>query len=325
MIRLPPVVSTLARLLVVLLCAGCTALPTFGPGPPLAAALSKSDTVFTLPDGLTTPARFWLPPGPPHAVVLALHGFNDSRDAWVLPGPVFAQAGIALYAPDQRGFGASEKPAGGYDYDTMTADLHGLLTELDLRDVTLVGFSMGGGEVARYMSRFGADRIHSVVFAGAVPPYLLKTDDNPDGPLTEKQAAEMRAGLEKDRESFFDDFTTTFFSTPKLAGLTSSLKVTEEQRQEAIRMALQSDQTAALACMDAFGATDFRRDLPAVTVPALVLHGDADQIVPFEGSGKRTHKAIDGSRVELVKDAPHGFNTSHSEEFNRILLEFLAE
>ena len=184
---------------------------------------------------------------------------------------------------------------------------------------------MGGGEVARYMSRFGADRIHSVVFAGAVPPYLLKTDDNPDGPLTEKQAAEMRAGLEKDRESFFDDFTTTFFSTPKLAGLTSSLKVTEEQRQEAIRMALQSDQTAALACMDAFGATDFRRDLPAVTVPALVLHGDADQIVPFKGSGKRTHKAIDGSRVELVKDAPHGFNTSHSEEFNRILLEFLAE
>ena len=256
--------------------------------------------------------------------VVLIHGWPLTLDSW--------KDQVAALSPhyrvityDRRGFGASEKPAGGYDYDTMTADLHGLLTELDLRDVTLVGFSMGGGEVARYMSRFGADRIHSVVFAGAVPPYLLKTDDNPDGPLTEKQAAEMRAGLEKDRESFFDDFTTTFFSTPKLAGLTSSLKVTEKQRQEAIRMALQSDQTAALACMDAFGATDFRRDLPAVTVPALVLHGDADQIVPFKGSGKRTHKAIDGSRVELVKDAPHGFNTSHSEEFNRILLEFLAE
>ena len=154
--------------------------------------------------------------------VVLIHGWPLTLDSW--------KDQVAALSPhyrvityDRRGFGASEKPAGGYDYDTMTADLHGLLTELDLRDVTLVGFSMGGGEVARYMSRFGADRIHSVVFAGAVPPYLLKTDDNPDGPLTEKQAAEMRAGLEKDRESFFDDFTTTFFSTPKLAGLTLSL------------------------------------------------------------------------------------------------------
>ncbi|WP_062257303.1 alpha/beta fold hydrolase [Dermacoccus sp. CCH2-D9] len=255
--------------------------------------------------------------------VVLIHGWPLSGQSWSAQVEALAPH-YRVVTYDRRGFGESAKPAGGYDYDTLAGDLHGLLEALDLRDVTLVGFSMGGGEVARYMSRFGADRIHSVVFAGAVPPYMAKTDDNPDGPLDEKTATQMREGLEADREAFFDDFATTFFSTPKLGGLTSTLKVSEEQRQDAIAMVLQSDQNAALTCMDAFGTTDFRGDLGAVIVPALVVHGDSDTIVPFEGSGKRTHEAIEGSRVQIIEGTPHGLAVSHAEEFNRILLDFLA-
>ena len=185
--------------------------------------------------------------------------------------------------------------------------------------MTLVGFSMGGGEVARYVSRYGEDRLHSVVFAAAVPPYLLKSDDNPDGPLTEDAAKGMRSGLEEDRDGFFDEFTKQFFS----AG--DELKVTDDQRQAAITLAKQSNQEAALGCMDAFGTTDFREDLTSISVPTLVIHGDSDGIVPFEGSGKLTHEAVDGSEVVVIEDAPHGLNVSHTEKFNAALLEFLEK
>jgi pimeloyl-ACP methyl ester carboxylesterase len=176
---------------------------------------------------------------------------------------------------------------------------------------------MGGGEVARYIARHGEDRLRSVVFAAAVPPYLLKTDDNPDGPLTEEQAESMADGLRADRDAFFDDFTTQFFSA------NGDLKVSEEQRQEAIVVCQQSDQAAALACMESFGTTDFRDDLPKVSVPALVIHGDADATVPFEGSGARTHDAVAGSELVVLDDAPHGCNVSHAAEFNDALLAFL--
>jgi pimeloyl-ACP methyl ester carboxylesterase len=176
---------------------------------------------------------------------------------------------------------------------------------------------MGGGEVARYISRHGEERIRSVVFAAAVPPYLLQTDDNPDGPLTEEAAAEMTAGLASDRTTFFDGFMTDFFSAGGV------LKVSEEQRQDAIALCHQSDQKAALGCMEAFGTTDFRDDLTKITVPTLVIHGDSDATVPFEGSGRRTHEAIASSDLIVVEDAPHGFNVSHAAEFNRALLHFL--
>ena len=183
--------------------------------------------------------------------------------------------------------------------------------------MTLVGFSMGGGEVARYASRHGEDRLHSVVFAAAVPPYLLQSDDNPDGPLTEDAAKEMRHALEEDRDAFFDDFTTQFFS----AG--DELKVSDEQREDALAVCKQSDQEAALGCMDAWARTDFRKDLEKITVPTLVIHGDSDGTVPFEGSGKRTHDAIEGSELVVLEGAPHGCNVSHAKEFNSALLEFL--
>ena len=247
--------------------------------------------------------------------VVLIHGWPLSGESWKLQVPALQQAGHRVITYDRRGFGRSDKPKSGYTYDTLTEDLHTLLTELALDDVTLVGFSMGGGEVARYFSAYGSERLRSVVFASAVPPYLMRGADNPEGPLTKEQAAEMTAQLTKDEGSFYDDFTTQFFSVD------GELKVTEQQRQEALALCRQADKKAALACMAAFGGTDFRDDLPKVGVPALVLHGDGDATVPFEGSGARTHRALPGSRLHVIAGAPHGCNVSHPDEFNAALLE----
>ncbi|AND17707.1 alpha/beta fold hydrolase [Rathayibacter tritici] len=251
--------------------------------------------------------------------VVLIHGWPLSGESWKEQVPAFVEAGYRVVTYDRRGFGRSDKPLTGYDYDTLTEDLHTLLTELDLQDVTLVGFSMGGGEVARYFTTYGAERLHSVVFASAVPPYLMKTDDNPDGPLEKAQAAQMTAGLTKSEDDFYDQFTTDFFSVDGV------LKVTQEQRQEALALAKQSSKHAALACMTAFATTDFREDLPNVSVPTLVIHGDGDATVPFEGSGARTHAAIPGSELHVVNGAPHGVTVSHPEEWNRVVLAFLAK
>lgn len=256
--------------------------------------------------------------GGPGRPVMLIHGWPLSGASWDDQVPALAAAGYRVVRYDRRGFGQSDKPMTGYTYDTLADDLDGVLSELDLRDVTLVGFSMGGGEVARYVARHGEDRLHSVVFASAVTPYMAQSEDNPDGPLTKDLADEMTEGLTKDRDGFFDQFTTQFFSVD------GALKVTEPQRQAAVAMCRQSDQRAALACMEAFGTTDFRDDLPKVTVPTLVLHGAGDGVVPFEGSGQRTHAAIPHSQLVVIPDAPHGVNVSHRDSFNAALVEFLA-
>jgi pimeloyl-ACP methyl ester carboxylesterase len=256
--------------------------------------------------------------GSGRAVVL-IHGWPLSGESWSEQVPAFEAAGYRVITYDRRGFGRSDKPLTGYTYDTLTEDLHAVITGLDLTDVTLVGFSMGGGEVARYFSKYGAERLRSVVFASAVPPYLLQTPGNPDGPLTAGAAAKMAAALTASEDSFYDDFTTQFFSVD------GELKVTEQQRQDALALAKQSSKVAALACMTAFGSTDFHDDLPKVTVPTLVIHGDGDGTVPFEGSGARTHAAIEGSELVVIAGAPHGVNVSHADEFNRAVLEFLAK
>ncbi|HEU4998426.1 MAG TPA: alpha/beta hydrolase [Lapillicoccus sp.] len=250
--------------------------------------------------------------------VVLIHGWPLSGAAWKDNIPDLAAAGYRVVAYDRRGFGRSGKPFTGYDYDTLSDDLAALLERLDLTDVTLVGFSMGGGEVARYLARHGADRVHSVVFASAVPPYLLNTSDNPDGPLRKTEAAKMTAQLTANTDRFFDDFVTTFFTA------NDRLVVTEEQRQEALALTTQTSRAAALETMAAFGFTDFRKDLATVTVPTLVIHGDADATVPFEGSGRRTHEAIPHSELHVVAGGPHGINVSHREEFDRVLVDFLA-
>ncbi len=211
--------------------------------------------------------------------VVLIHGWPLSGESWSEQVPVLKDEGYRVVTYDRRGFGESD-PGESYDYDALADDLDGVLTDLDLTDVTLVGFSMGGGEVARYVARHGEDRLHSVAFAAAVPPCLLQSDDNPDGPLTEKAATGMRDALEEDRDAFFDEFITQFFSAD------DELKVTEEQREAALAVCMKSDEKAALGCMDAWARTDFRPDLEKITVPTLVIHGDSDATVPFEGSGK---------------------------------------
>jgi pimeloyl-ACP methyl ester carboxylesterase len=280
-----------------------------------AASSENADIVGTLP---ASPVRLYMEDsGSTGRPVVLIHGWPLSAQAWEPQVSVLRAAGYRVVAYDRRGFGRSDKPESAYDYNVLADDLQRVLDQCGLQDVTLVGFSMGGGEVARYISRHGEARLHSVVFASAVPPYLLQSADNPDGPLRPEAAEKTKNALKQDRGSFFEHFTKDFFSANGV------LKVTESQRAEAITLCLQSAQYAALACMDAFGTTDFREDLKKVTVPTLVIHGDADAIVPIEGSGLRTHRAIAHSQLVRVSGAPHGLNVSHAREFNEALLSFL--
>ena len=251
--------------------------------------------------------------------VVLIHGWPLSGESWAHQVPALAAAGYRVITYDRRGFGRSDKPLTGYGYDSLTSDLQAVLEALDLNDVTLVGFSMGGGEVARYFSEYGSGRIHSAVFASAVPPFLMKLPNNPDGPLTAAQAAGMAASLTTNSDKFYDEFTTEFFSAK------GTLVVSEQERQSAIALAQQASKVAALEAMTAFGSTDFRDDLTKVDVPTLIIHGDSDGTVPFEGSGARTHAAIPGSELHLVVGGPHGVNVSHADEWNRVVLEFLAK
>ncbi len=220
---------------------------------------------------------------------------------------------------DRRGFGDSAQPWDGYDYDTFAADLHALIEHLDLSGVTLVGFSMGGGEVVRYLSTYGTDRVAKAVLAAAVPPYLYQSDDNPEGGLDDATIEQFENGVTTDRLAFLDQFTTMFFA----AGDRSDL-VSEPQRLYARDIAAFASPKATLDCIAAFGRTDFRDDLATVTVPTLVIHGDSDGIVPFEVSGQRSATAIAGSQLVVVEGAPHGLNVTHAGAFNAALLEFLA-
>ncbi|MFI5955022.1 alpha/beta fold hydrolase [Cryptosporangium sp. NPDC051539] len=256
--------------------------------------------------------------GPGRPVVL-LHGWPLSGEAFAGNVPAVTAAGYRAVTYDRRGFGRSDKTLTGYGYDTLTEDLHTVLEALDLRDVTLVGFSMGGGEVARYFTKYGSERVHSVVFASAVPPYLAKTSDNPDGPLPRSEALKLSSGLAANQDKFYDRFITDFFSANGV------LAVTEAQRQEALALTAQASKTAALESMTSWGNTDFREDLPKVSVPALVLHGDADATVPYEGSGQRTLQAVPQGSVHLIAGGPHGVNVSHADEWNQALVRFLAK
>lgn len=253
--------------------------------------------------------------------VILIHGWPLSGASWKKQIDALKDAGYRVVTYDRRGFGQSDKPTSGYDYDTLAEDLSGLITELDLSDVTIVGFSMGGGEAARYIATYGEDKLHSVVFAAAVPPMMLKTEDNPDGPLEESKAHEMTANLTEDQDSFYDKFTKGFFS----ANADGNILVTEEERQEALVLCGQADKAAALAAMKSFATTDFRDDLTKVTIPTLVIHGDADGTVPYAGSGKRINAAIPHSELHVVAGGPHGINVSHTDEFNTALVAFLAK
>lgn len=250
--------------------------------------------------------------------VVLIHGWPLSGRSWENQVPALVEGGYRVITYDRRGFGNSSQPWGGYDYDTFAADLNTLLQHLDLREVTLVGFSMGGGEVVRYLGAYGSDRVAKAVLASAVPPYLYKSDDNPEGVLDDDAIAGFQASVKSDRLAFLDEFTTGFFSAD------GQMKVSDAQREYARDNAAFASPKGTLDCITAFGRTDFRGDLEKVTVPTLVIHGDSDAIVPFEASGKRSAEAIDSSELVVIEDGPHGINASHVEQFNKALLDFLA-
>jgi non-heme chloroperoxidase len=248
--------------------------------------------------------------------VVLIHGWPLSHRMWESQVNALSAAGYRCVSYDRRGFGESGKATGGYDYDTFASDLNDLLESQNLRDVALVGFSMGGGEVARYIGRYGEGRVAKAALLGAVPPFLLKTDDNPDG-APKALFDGMIAGVRKDRVAFLADFFGAFYNT-------DTGKTPTDLVEYSKWVAWAASPLGTRECIVAFGTTDFRPDLAKFTVPTLVAHGDADRIVPIEISGRKSHEMIRGSRYEVIAGAPHGFAATHAEELNRLLLDFLA-
>jgi non-heme chloroperoxidase len=248
--------------------------------------------------------------------VVLIHGWPLSHRMWESQITALSEAGFRVIAYDRRGFGESGRPAGGDDYDTFASDLNDLMTQLDLRDAVIAGFSMGGGEVARYIGRYGTERVAKAMLLGAVPPFLLKTEDNPEG--VDKLVFDgMLAGVRKDRIGFLRDFFPGFYNVDKDAADAQDLLAFSKA------IAWTASPLATAQCIVAFGETDFRADLAKFDVPTLVAHGDADRVVPLEVSGQRSHAMIAGSRLIVVAGAPHGFAATHPEQLNAIMLAFL--
>ncbi|GGA49733.1 alpha/beta fold hydrolase [Psychrobacillus lasiicapitis] len=250
--------------------------------------------------------------------VVLIHGWPLSGRSWEKQVPVLVEAGYRVITYDRRGFGQSSQPWNGYEYDTFAADLHKILEHLDLRDVTLVGFSMGGGEVARYIGTYGIERVSRAVLAGAVPPYLYETADNPKGGFDDATIKGLQDGVKVDRIAFLDDFTTNFFASGDRMDL-----VSEAFRLYNRDIAAFASPKGTLDCIAAFSKTDFRADLDKFNVPTLIIHGDSDVIVPLEVSGQKAHERIPNSQLVVIKGGPHGFNVTHAEEFNTELIQFL--
>src|ERR1700732_1614072 len=238
--------------------------------------------------------------------VVLIHGYPLSGTSWEKQVPVLLSAGHRVITYDRRGFGKSSQPSTGYNYDTFAEDLHQLITQLKLRDFALVGFSLGGGEVARYIGKYGSKGVSKAVIISGVPPYLLKTADNPEG-----VDASVFAGIEKavaaDRYAFFTGFFQNFYNTDQPLGK----RVSEQAVKANWNLAASASATASLACV-ATWHEDFRKDVNKIDVSTLVIHGDADRILPITASGLRTAKLIKGARLSVVKDGPHCITWTHS-------------
>jgi non-heme chloroperoxidase len=251
--------------------------------------------------------------------VVLIHGYPLSGASWEKQLPVLLDAGHRVITYDRRGFGKSSQPTTGYNYDTFAADLHQVVTHLKLRDFALVGFSMGGGEVARYFGKYGSTGVSKAVIISGVPPFLLKTPDNPEG-----VDASVFAGIEKavanDRYAFFTEFFKNFYNTDLLLGK----RVSEQAVQASWNLAAGASATASLACVPTWHE-DFRNDVSKIDVPTLVLHGDADRILPITASGQRTAKLIKGARFVVVKDGPHCITWTHADQVNSELVNFLGK
>jgi non-heme chloroperoxidase len=249
--------------------------------------------------------------------VVLIHGWPLSGASWEKQVAALLAGGHRVITYDRRGFGRSSQPSIGYEYDTFAEDLNKLLTTLDLRDVALVGFSMGGGEVARYLGRHGSDRVRQAVFISSVPPFLLKTADNPagvDGTVFDG----IKQAIIADRLAFLSEFLKNFYNVDLLGGKL----ISEQVVQQSWNVAAGASAKGSLDCVTAW-YTDFRKDLPKIDVPTLVIHGDADRIVPIAASGELTAKAVTGARKVVIQGGPHGLTWTHADQVNKELLAFL--
>lgn len=251
--------------------------------------------------------------------IVLIHGWPLSGRSWEKQTPPLIAAGRRVITYDRRGFGDSSKPTSGYDYDTLAEDLNKLLTKLDLRNVALVGFSMGGGEVARYLGTYGTERVDQAVFIASIPPFLLKTADNAQG-VDAGVFEEIRQKITADRLSFLSGFLTNFYNVDALRGKL----VSDEVVRLSWSIAAGASPTATLSCVSAW-LTDFRKDLGRIDVPTLVIHGDADRILPLAATGNRMQEYIKGSKLVVVEGGPHGITWTHADQVNRELLAFLAQ
>lgn len=251
--------------------------------------------------------------------VVFIHGWPHSHEMWEYQLNELPKQGLRCIAYDRRGFGKSSRTWTGYDYDSLADDLSAVLDALDLQDVVLVGFSMGGGEVARYFARHGSARVSKAVLLSAVTPYLYKTEDNPEG-VDPEVFAGIAEQIEKDRTAFLSGFAKQFFGVGML-----SHPVSDEFLQYFQTVCSQAAGHATLECAKAFSQTDFRADMAKITVPTLVLHGDSDQTVPFEVSGKRAAKMVPNAKLIVYEGAPHGLFATHHERLTEDLLEFCSQ
>src|SRR6202167_4071323 len=253
------------------------------------------------------------------SAVILIHGYPLDGASWEKQIPVLLAAGHRVITYDRRGFVKSSKPTIAYNYDTFAADLRKLITHLKLDKFALVGFSMGGGEVARYIGKYGSKGVTQAVLIGGVPPFLLKTSDNPEG-----VDGSVFEGIEKavaaDRYSFFAEFFKNFYNTDLLLGK----RVSEQVVQASWNVAVGASATATLACVPTWHE-DFRKDLARFDVPTLVIQGDADRILPISAAGRRTAQLIKGARLLVVKDGPHCITWTHADEVNSELVKFLGK
>jgi pimeloyl-ACP methyl ester carboxylesterase len=243
--------------------------------------------------------------------VVLLHGWPLSADTWDETAMALADAGYRAISYDRLGFGRSSQPFDGYDYDSLTDDLADVMKETSAEDATIIGFSMGGGEVARYMSRHNGKNVIKAGLVASVVPFLLKTPDHPDG-VPESVFAQMAAGMKKDRASFFGAFFKDFFGP-----------VSNEVLEWARKMALEASFKATLACANSFATTDFRPDLEAFKVPTLIIHGTADKTVPIEITARAAGAAIPNSKLIEYDGAAHGLFVTEKDRLTNDILAFL--
>lgn len=250
--------------------------------------------------------------------VILTHGWPLSADSWDDQAMAIANAGMRAIAFDRRGFGRSDQPWSGYDYDTLADDLADVLAATQARDAAIIGFSMGGGEVARYMSRYGGAGISQAGLISSVVPLLLRTPDNPEG-VPQSTLDQMTADMKEDRAHFFAGFFKSFYGFGFFANT-----VSEEVLQWSRSVALMAGLKPTLACAEAFAHTDFRPDLAAVTVPTLIIHGTADATVPIACSARPAAAAIRGAYLIEYDGAPHGLNVIHKDRLSQDLVAFLT-